>query len=158
MNAINSKIEALQKSTNQSNSTTSTTTQLIKNAQIHLNNFVGANLQVDGIAGHATKKAIRKALQLALNRDLDCSLKIDGIIGANTKGVMKRVNLKNGNSGYLVTFVEIAMLANNIDPKGVECPGVFESGLTAGVKCFQAKKGLVQDSIAGYNTFMALCA
>ena len=137
---------------------TSTGNQFIKNAQIHLNNFVGANLQVDGIAGPATKKAIRKALQLALNKDLDCSLHIDGIIGANTKGVMKRVNLKKGDRGYLVTFVEIAMLANNIDPKGVECPGSFGSGLESGVKCFQAKKGLVQDSIVGYNTLMALCS
>ena len=137
---------------------TSAGNQLIKNAQIHLNNFVGANLQVDGIAGSATKKALCKALQLALNKDLDCNLHLDGIIGANTKGIMRCVNLKKGDRGHLVTFVEISMLLNNIDPKGVECPGSFGSGLESAVKCYQAKKELVQDSIVGYNTLMALCS
>lgn len=137
---------------------TSTGNQLVKNAQTHLNNFVGANLQVDGIAGPATKKALCKALQLALNKDLDCSLHLDGIIGANTKGIMKLVNLKKGDRGYLVTFTEIAMLLNNIDPKGVECPGSFGSGLESAIKRYQAKKGLVKDGIVGYNTLMALCA
>lgn len=158
MNAIDSKIEALQKPTNQSNSTTSTTTQLIKNAQIHLNNFVGCNIKTDGVLGQETMQTFRKAVQVALNKDLGCNLKIDGIIGSNSKAALKKVALKTGSKGYLVTVVEIGMLLNNIDPKGVECPGSFGSGLESGLKCFQAKKGLVQDSIVGYNTLMALCS
>lgn len=137
---------------------TSTGNQLIKNAQIHLNNFVGCNIKTDGVNGSETMKAFRKSVQIALNKDLGCNLKIDGIIGSNSKAALKKVALKTGSKGYLVTVVEIGMLLNNIDPKGVECPGSFWSGLESGVKCFQAKKGLVQDSIVGYNTLMALCS
>ena len=91
MNAINSKIEALQKPTNQSNSIASITTQLIKNAQIHLNNFVGCNIKIDGILGQETMQTFRKAVQVALNKDLGCNLKIDGIIGSNSKAALKKV-------------------------------------------------------------------
>lgn len=137
---------------------TSTGNQLVKNAQTHLNNFVGCNIKIDGILGQETMQTFRKAVQVALNKDLGYNLKIDGIIGSNSKTALKKVALKTGSKGYLVTVVEIGMLLNNIDPKGVECPGSFWSGLESGVKCFQAKKGLSQDGIVGYNTLMALCA
>ena len=143
---------------NPSTPATSTGNNLIKNAQIHLNNFVGCNIQTDGIKGPETMKTFRKALQIALNKDMDTRLVVDGVIGSASKSVLKKVCLKSGSKGYLVTVLEIGMLLNNIDPKGVECPGVFGSGLESSVKNYQKSKVLTVDGIAGYNTFMALCA
>lgn len=39
---------------------------------------------------------------------------------------------------------------------GVECPGVFGSGLEAAVRKYQADAGLEVDGIVGSNTFKSL--
>lgn len=129
---------------------------LVGQAQIHLNNFVNAGLDVDGETGPLTKKAYRKALQSALNFDRGAGLDVDGDVGANTKAALKKVVLRQGSTGHLVTVLEIGMLLQGINPNGVECPGSFGSGLRAAVGTFQERSGLVKDYEAGYNTFMAL--
>ena len=137
--------------------TVSTGNQLIKDAQTHLNNFINARLVCDGIYGTATKKAFIKALQLSLNKDMKLNLSVDGILGTNTKKALKSVILKNKSKGYIVTILEIGMLLNNINPNGVECPGIMGHGLVSAVKQYQKNKGLVQDGIVGINTWKSLC-
>lgn len=125
-------------------------------AQQHLNNFVNAGLAIDGDVGTETKKAFRKAIQSALNMDYNTGLELDGDIGDQSRAALKKVNLKKGSSGYLVTVLEIGMLMHGINPKGVECPGSFGDGLKKALGTFQAKKGLAKDYEAGYDTFMML--
>lgn len=125
-------------------------------AQQHLNNFVNAGLAIDGDVGTETKKAFRKAIQSALNMDYNAGLELDGDIGDQSRAALKKVNLKKGSSGYLVTVLEIGMLMHGINPKGVECPGFFGDGLKKALGTFQAKKGLAKDYEAGYDTFMML--
>lgn len=157
MNVINSKIEALQKPTNQSNSTTSTTIQLIKDAQIHLNNFTGSKLTIDGKYGTKTKKAFISAIQIALNKDYGYNFSCKGVWGDKTELALSKAILKKGMTGYLITVAEIGMLLNNINPNGVECPGIMGHGLVSAVKQYQKNKGLVQDGIVGINTWKSLC-
>jgi GH25 family lysozyme M1 (1,4-beta-N-acetylmuramidase) len=139
-------------------SATSSAQTLQAQAQVHLNNFVNANLTIDGVIGTNSKKAFRKALQSALNFDNSAGLTVDGIIGAKTKEALKKVDLCKGCSGHLVTVLEIGMLIYDIDPNGVECPGKFGSGLYTAIGTFQTKNGLTCDHEAGYNTFMKLQA
>lgn len=128
----------------------------IKHAQIHLNNFVNAGLEVDGIAGPLTKKAYRKALQSALNFDYAARLVIDGDIKTLTKNALKKAVVKKGSKGHLVTVLEIGLLMHGINPNGVECPGIFGNGCYSALGIFQSLNGLVVDHEAGYNTFMKL--
>lgn len=150
MNAINSKIESLQKPTEPS-------TQLIKNAQIHLNNFTGSKLTPNGKIGAKTKKAFISAIQIALNKDYGYNFSCKGVWGDKTELALSKAILKKGMTGYLITVAEIGMLLNNINPNGVECPGSFGEGLYKAIKKYQANKGLVQDGIIGINTWKSLC-
>lgn len=157
LNAINDAISALQKPTKPSDSTTSTSTQLIKDAQIHLNNFTGSKLTPNGKIGAKTKKAFISAIQIALNKDYGYNFSCKGVWGDKTELALSKAVLKKGMSGYLITVAEIGMLLNNINPNGVECPGSFGEGLYKAIKKYQANKGLVQDGIIGINTWKSLC-
>ena len=135
------------------------TKAMVMDAQTHLNNFVGAGLAVDGDRGTATKKAEIKALQQALNMDgASPKLSVDGVIGAATKAALKKRYVQKGHNNNLVTLVEIALLAKGYNPKGVEQPGSFGSGLEAAVRAYQnAHKDVLEvDGVAGYNTIMLL--
>lgn len=128
----------------------------IKQAQIHLNNFIGTNLKITGTLNSATKTAYRKALQKALNADYKCNLEVDGQIGAKSQAAMKKYCVQKGSQGMLVTVIEIGMLLNKIDPSGVECPGSFGNGLDAAVRKYQKAKKLTVDGAVGFNTMMSL--
>ena len=56
----------------------------------------------------------------------------------------------------MVTALEILFLLKGIDPKGVECPGIFGEGLEDVVGAYQSAVGLARDNIAGYDTFSSL--
>lgn len=129
---------------------------LVKQAQIHLNNYTGAKLVVDGEVGTKTKNAFRKALQTAMNLDMNAGLEVDGIIGTMSKTWLKKVILRKGSVGQLVTVLQIGLLMHGIDPNGVENPGQFGNGCYNAVGTFQSRKGLEVDHIVGYNTLMKL--
>lgn len=129
---------------------------LVEQAQIHLNNYTGMGLVVDGEVGVKTKTAFRKALQHALNVDMKADLEEDGEVGPLTEEWLKKVYLRKGSVGQLVTVLEIGLLMHNINPNGVENPGQFGSGCSTAVGVFQKNNGLEVDFIAGYNTFMKL--
>lgn len=129
---------------------------LVEQAQIHLNNYTGMGLVVDGEVGVKTKTAFRKALQHALNVDMKAGLDVDGEVGPLTEAWLKKVYLRKGSVGQLVTVLEIGLLMHNFNPNGVENPGEFGSGCSVAVGTFQRNNGLEEDFIAGYNTFMKM--
>lgn len=137
-------IPSTSNTTTKENTTTTTTTvtTYVKNAQTHLNNFCGAGLVVDGEYGPATKKAVIKALQTALNKDYNVNLSVDGSYGSLSKTATKKVSLKKGATGYIITFVEIALMAKKYNPGGVECPGSYGNGLLTAIKSFKKANNL----------------
>lgn len=130
--------------------------ELVKAGQIHCNNFCGAGLTADGIWGPKTAKGAIKALQTAINLDYHAGLAVDGIVGAKTKAAIKGKLTRKGDSGYLVTALEILLMLQGYNPNGVECPGTFGAGLDVAVRQYQRDHCLAVDGIAGYNTFMSL--
>lgn len=58
----------------------------------------------------------------------------------------------------MVTAAEILLMLKGYDPKGVESPGQFGSGLENCVKRYQGDNGLSVDGIVGYNTYKSLIA
>ena len=146
-----------------SNNTSSSSTpspspskELIKQAQKELNNFLGIDLVIDGIAGQASKTAYRKSVQRALNKDYKAGLVEDGAIGDKTNTFLKKISVKKGSKGYMVSAVEIGMLLNGYDPKGVEYPGIFAEGLLSAVIQYQLSKGLDGKGIVAKKTLAKL--
>lgn len=130
---------------------------LVGQAQAHLRNLVDAELPITNKLDYRTKLALRKAIQFGINCDYKANLKIDGVIGSASKAQFKKVALKKGNVGILVTAIEIVMMANGYDPKGVENPGKFGECLSNAVYSYQVAHNLSADKIVGYNTLMELC-
>lgn len=131
---------------------------IVRDGQIHANNFSGAGIETDGIRGANTKKAGIKVLQVALNHDYNAGLAVDGIRGAKTDAALGNHYVKYGETQYLVTAVEILLMLKGYNPNGVECPGQFGSGLKAAVGQYQKDNGLTVDYICGPATFKSLIA
>lgn len=136
----------------------STGNTIVRDGQIHANNFSGAGIVTDGIRGSATKKAGIKVLQVALNHDYNAGLTVDGIRGAKTDAALGNHYVKYGETQYLVTAVEILLMLKGYNPGGVENPGQFGSGLKAAVTQYQRDHGLTADGVAGRNTILSLIA
>ena len=83
----------------------STGNTIVRDGQIHANNFSGAGIETDGIRGANTKKAGIKVLQVALNHDYNAGLAVDGIRGAKTDAALGNHYVKYGETQYLVTAV-----------------------------------------------------
>lgn len=130
--------------------------EIVKAGQQHSINFTGSQITVDGIKGSNTKKNIRKCFQHAINLDYGKNLKVDGYFQTKSLDALGNHYVKKGETQYMVTAVEIALMCHGYNPSGVECPGVFGSGLEQAVLQFQKDHGLKQDKIAGVNTVKAL--
>lgn len=126
--------------------------QAMRNAQVHINNFTGAGIPVDGLNGPKTRKGIVKSLQVACNMDYGSGLSVDGIVGSKTNAARGQHYVAKGETQYLVTFVEIGLTALGYYTGAVESPGIFGSGLYSAVVKYQKAKGLTVDGIAGRKT------
>ena len=131
---------------------------VIRDGQIHCNNFTGAGIPVDGYDGPKTRKGAVMVLQTALNMDYRAGLVVDGIWGSATERALGSHFVCKGECQYMVTALEILLMLKGYNPQGVECPGSFGSGLEAAVRQYQKDHGLTVDGIAGRNTFMSLIA
>lgn len=145
---------------NKGQSVTSTTSYVgkdyVRKAQVHISNFTGTAISSDGIIGIETRKGIVKCLQRALNLDYKKSLALDGAFGSASKSALGHHYVKRGETQYLVTFVEIGLMALNYYNGSVESPGLFGGGLETAVRNFQSKNGLVCDGICGRNSIVKI--
>lgn len=131
---------------------------VIRDGQIHCNNFTGVGIPVDGYDGPKTRKGAVMVLQVAINQDYRAGLTVDGIWGPASNRALGSHYVCRNECQYMVTALEILLMLKGYNPQGVECPGSFGSGLEAAVRQYQKDHGLTVDGIAGRNTFMSLIA
>ena len=136
---------------------TSIGNSVIRDGQIHCNNFTGAGMAVDGYDGPETRKGAVMVLQTGLNMDYGAGLDVDGVLGAMTLQALGSHFVCKGECQYMVTALEILLMLKGYNTQ-VECPGSFGTGLNAAVRAYQCDHGLTVDGIAGRNTFMSLVA
>lgn len=129
---------------------------IVRDGQIHANNFTGAGIATDGIRGSNTKRAGIMVLQVGLNNDYKAGLVVDGLWGPKTEAALGNHYVKYGEKQYMVTACQILMMLKGYNPNGVECPGQFGSGCQAAVKQYQKNNGLSVDGICGPATFKSL--
>jgi hypothetical protein len=137
-------------------STASGSNSLVRDGQIHSNNFANCGITVDGIYGNETKKAGVKVLQQALNLDYKSNLIVDGIFGAKSNKALGNHYVKRGETQFMVTALEILLMLKKYNPNGVECPGTFGSGLEKAVTSYKESHGLSKNKIADSDTFKSL--
>ena len=124
----------------------------VKDVQEWLNSAYGASLEVDGICGQLTKKALISALQTILNNTYGAGLDVDGIFGRKTRAAIR--NLSNGDTGDYVRVLQGFLIGRGHDTGGFD--GIFGNETESAVRTFQLVKNLTVDGIAGKNTFEAL--
>lgn len=129
---------------------------IIRDGQIHANNFIGAGLDPDGHRGPATIVGAIKVLQHAMNLDYNAGLEVDGVFGAASDAALGTHYVQKGEVQYMVTAAEILLMLCGYNPGGVEVPGSFGDGLEAAVRSFQANNGLAVDGVCGAATFRKL--
>ncbi len=127
---------------------------LVRDGQIHLNNYVNAGLEPDGFYGPASRAAGIQAVQQALNMDEQAGLAVDGIWGTRSDQALRGRYVEYGNRRELVRALQILLLLRQVNPDGVD--GIFGTGTKNAVLSFQKNAGLEEDGVAGYATIRAL--
>lgn len=119
--------------------------ELEKIGIIHANNFTGFD-------NENIQKAKCRVLQTGLNLDYKSNLVVDGIFADKSKKALSNRSIKYGDKSYLVTAAEILFYLNNLDPNGLELPGIYGNGI----------KKITKDTFGGdgnlinYNLFLKL--
>lgn len=124
---------------------TASSNKIIKQGQVHANNFAQCGLVADGIRGANTRKAAVKVVQRALNADYNAGIAEDGIWGNATEKAFGKHYVKVGETQYLVTALEILCMLKGKNPNGVECPGTFGDGLTSACGTAKAYKDVFKN-------------
>lgn len=127
---------------------------IVRDGQIHCNNYVNAKIAADGIFGSATKKAGIKCFQQACRMDYGASIAVDGIRGSATNKALSGHTVRVGESQEMVRALQINLMLRGYNPNGVD--GSFGSGCHVAVIQYQKDHGLTADGIAGRNTFNSL--
>ena len=102
------------------------------------------------------KKERTKELQALLNKIYNSGLDVDGIIGPLTNKALKKVALKNYCNNDLVKFVQKRLIMNGRGVGIYGADGKYGKDTENDVKKFQQEKSLVVDGITGINTIKAL--
>lgn len=123
----------------------------IKAIQKWLNTYYNTKISEDGLYGKNTKKALIKAWQKEVG-----GLEVDGDFGKKSKEAAKKVVLKKGNKGILVTILQATLVCQKYSlPSGID--GDFGSETAKAVLAVQNKHKLAdKDSIVGKDTWCAL--
>lgn len=129
------------------------TIDTVAEVQKWVNTNYKSGLDVDGIYGAKTKKALVKILQTEINQTYGGKLVVDGIWGAKTRAACP--TLRKGSKNDVVKALQALLVCNGYPKAYVD--GDYGSGTYESVKSYQKKKWLIADGIAGKNTFAKLC-
>ena len=128
----------------------------INKGQMYAARFLCAKNFSTLLANSDIRKIKIKVLQTALNKDYQSALDIDGIWGPATDRALNQHCVMSGETQYMVTAAEILLLLQGYNPKSIEFPGIFGSGMLAAVKTFQKAHGLAISGICDRETFLKL--
>ncbi|MBP2077641.1 peptidoglycan-binding protein [Oceanobacillus polygoni] len=121
----------------------------IRTIQSTLNRRYNTALNVDGIYGPQTKRALIKGYQTELNKQFNAGLTIDGIWGPRTQAAT--VTIRRNARGNLTWILQATLYALGYNPNGLD--GIFGAGTEKAVRDFQRDKKIKVDGEAGRNTF-----
>lgn len=95
---------------------------------------------------------IVKSLQRALNQDYNCGLEIDGIIGPLTTKAVNNNMVRNFTVGKFAKWVQERLIAKGYSLNNFGVDGRYGNESEKKVKEFQANCGIDVDGIVGINT------
>ena len=95
---------------------------------------------------------IIKSLQRALNQDYNCGLEIDGIIGPLTTKAVNNNMVRNFTVGEFAKWVQERLIAKGYSLNEFGVDGRYGNESEKKVKEFQANCGIDVDGIVGINT------
>lgn len=95
---------------------------------------------------------IVKSLQRALNKDYNCGLNIDGIIGPLTTKAVNNNMVRNFTVGEFAKWVQERLIAKGYSLNEFGVDGRYGNESEKKVKEFQANCGIDVDGIVGINT------
>lgn len=95
---------------------------------------------------------IVKSLQKALNKDYNCGLEIDGIIGSLTTKAVNNNMVRNFTVGEFAKWVQERLIAKGYSLNEFGVDGRYGNESEKKVKEFQANCGIDVDGIVGINT------
>ena len=124
----------------------------IRQIQQTLNRVYGQTLNVDGLAGPLTRRALIRAFQMELN-SRGANITVDGIFGPTTRARTPLV--RRGDRGNLVWILQAALWIHGFRTTP---DGIFGPLTEAQVRAFQTARGIASDGIAGPITFSSLFA
>jgi N-acetyl-anhydromuramyl-L-alanine amidase AmpD len=124
----------------------------IKYIQGTLNIRYNTGLNVDGLYGNLTHRALVKGLQTELNKQYRAGLSVDGIFGPATKNACPLV--RKGAQGNITWLIQACLNIKGYSTNGID--GIFGNGTYNAIKTFQRNNGLSADGIVGKNTFEKL--
>lgn len=123
----------------------------VQNIQKMLNDTYGAKLDVDGIWGPKSNKAMIVAVQTLINKRVKAKIDVDGIWGAESKRSFG--TYANKNTGDMVKLIQCMLVVHG---SSIDMDGIFGNKTLAAVKTFQKKSGLSPDGIVGKDTMTKL--
>lgn len=129
------------------------TTSSVKDVQSYLVKTYGRKINVDGIWGPKSKKAMIECVQTETNALTGSKLVIDGIWGAKSKSSFPVFSLSS--KGKMVYLIQGCLIAKGFN---IEFDGVFGNETLSAVKSFQKKSYITQDGIVGMATMTMLLA
>lgn len=95
---------------------------------------------------------IVKSLQRALNKDYNCGLDVDGIIGPLTTKAVNNNMVRNFTVGEFARWVQERLIAKGYSLNNFGVDGRYGNESEKKVKEFQANCGIDVDGIVGINT------
>lgn len=99
-----------------------------------------------------SKEEIVKSLQRALNKDYNCGLDVDGIIGPLTTKAVNNNMVRNFTVGEFAKWVQERLIAKGYSLNEFGVDGKYGGETEGKVKEFQANCGIDVDGIVGINT------
>jgi peptidoglycan L-alanyl-D-glutamate endopeptidase CwlK len=124
----------------------------IKYIQGTLNIRYNTGLNLDGLYGNQTHRALVKGLQTELNKQYRAGLSVDGIFGPATKSACPIV--RKGAQGNITWLIQAMLSIKGYSTNGID--GIYGNGTYNAIKTFQRNNGLSADGIVGKNTFEKL--
>jgi peptidoglycan LD-endopeptidase CwlK len=122
---------------------------IIAGIQETLNSRYNTAIKADGYYGPKTEEALLKGLQTELNKQFNKRLVVDGKWGSKTAAAC--VTVRKGAKGNIAWIVEALLYCHGYNAGTLN--GDFDTNSANALLSFQHDHGLVQDAIAGRNTF-----